>query len=48
MFNNKNSNFTVNRDYGYKKYKQGWSPTPADILVGIKSHISYTCLFAFL
>ena len=28
-----NSNFTVNRDQ--KVRKQGWSPTPADILVGI-------------
>ena len=31
------SNFTVKRDhsYIYKVNKQGWSPTPADILVGI-------------
>jgi len=28
-----NSNFTVNRDQLYKVRKQGWSPTPADILV---------------
>ena len=30
------SNFTVDRDHNYKKVrKQGWSPIPADILVGI-------------
>ena len=29
----KGSNFTVDRDHSYQK--QGWSPTPADILVGI-------------
>ena len=31
-------NFTVDRDHNYKKFKvrkQGWSPTPADILVEI-------------
>ena len=33
---NKYNNFTVNRDHSLKKKrKQGWSPTPAGILVGI-------------
>ena len=29
------SNFPVNMDRSYKVSKQGWSPTPADIVVGI-------------